>query len=338
MINFQSPWMRRLGLVLCVIMALSTLLFGLRTHGSFLLLRSAYQVGVPQSSSIGAWMTLRYVATTFGVPDALLITRLGLQLDTSLETTLKSLAARQHVSPFQYVQRVQESIADIAAYAPLPSADTSSGWWRWLEDEVLSLLLRYGYPALAATLLLSAIGPPMPAGLSAVLAGVLSAAGRMNLLAAFSIAVAACAIGDVAAYSLGRIAGGHLLDRRGRWIGLTAERQARAQGLFERWGAAVILGTRTLVSSLSSPVSLIAGVNHYGLSTFVALVLFGRMIWTAAYVGLGYSLGSSPEFATSFLANLTGLVLSLVMLSGAMLLASERAHRLLTQPTASPQR
>jgi membrane protein DedA with SNARE-associated domain len=46
------------------------------------------------------------------------------------------------------------------------------------------------------------------------------------------------------------------------------------------------------------------------------------MIWTAAYVGLGYSLGSSPEFTTSFLGNLTALVLSLVMLVGALLVAS----------------
>jgi membrane protein DedA with SNARE-associated domain len=123
----------------------------------------------------------------------------------------------------------------------------------------------------------------------------------------------------------------HLLDRHGRWIGLTVQRQARARVLFQRWGAAVILATRTLVSSLSPPVSLLAGVNHFGFSTFVALVLLGRMIWTAAYVGLGYSLGGSPEFATSFLANLTGLILSLVMLAGALLAALGRGRRLVTQ-------
>lgn len=321
---FQSPWVRRIGLALSVVMALSSLVFGLRTHGSFLLLRSAYQVGLPQTSSIRAWMTLRYVATTYGVPDVVLITRLGLPLDISLDTTLKSLAERQRLSPFQYVQHVQEAIADVAAYAPLPNADTSSGWWRSLEDEILSFLLRYGYPALAITLLLSAIGPPVPAGLSAVLAGALSAAGRMNLAVAISIAVCACAIGDLAAYGLGRIAGMHLLDRRGSWIGLTAERQAYAQVLLQRWGTAVILATRTLVSSLSAPVSLVAGMNRYRLSRFVALVLLGRMIWTAAYVGLGYGLGSSPEFATSFLANLTGLILSLVILAGALVAVSER--------------
>jgi hypothetical protein len=162
-IDFHSPWVRRTGLVLSVMMALSSVVFGLRAHGSFLLLRSAYQVGLPQTSSIRAWMTLRYLATTYGVPDVLLITRLDLPLDISLDTTLKSLAERQQVSPFQYVQRVQEAIADVAAYAPLPNADTSSGWRHWLEDEVLSLLLRYGYPALAVTLLLSAIGAPIPA-------------------------------------------------------------------------------------------------------------------------------------------------------------------------------
>jgi hypothetical protein len=51
-------------------------------------------------------------------------------------------------------------------------------------------------------------------------------------------------------------------------------------------------------------------------------VIIGPLIRTAAYVCLAYSVGSSPEFALAFLANLSRLVLSLVLLAGAALVAS----------------
>jgi hypothetical protein len=52
--------------------------FGLRTYGSFMLLRSAYEAGAPMTSSIRPWMTLQYVATTYRTSNAALIERLGL--------------------------------------------------------------------------------------------------------------------------------------------------------------------------------------------------------------------------------------------------------------------
>ena len=48
--------------------ALASVFFGLRSYSSFLLLRSAYEVGKPQLSSLRAWMTLDHVAATYRVP------------------------------------------------------------------------------------------------------------------------------------------------------------------------------------------------------------------------------------------------------------------------------
>ena len=115
--NFRSPHARRAALVLTVLAALSSVWFGMRTYNSFVLLRSAYQVGMPQSSSVRGWMTIRYVATIYRVPESILIAHLGLPPDISSDTSLKSLAEREHISPFKYVQRVQQSLAEIASIA-----------------------------------------------------------------------------------------------------------------------------------------------------------------------------------------------------------------------------
>jgi membrane protein DedA with SNARE-associated domain len=113
------------------------------------------------------------------------------------------------------------------------------------------------------------------------------------------------------AYAVGRLASERLLERWGRWLGYMSGRQARAEALFERWGALTILLTRTLISHLSSIVSLLAGLHRYRIDAFLALSLSGRVIWTLAYVGLGYTLAGSLDAATDFLKNVTGLLLSL---------------------------
>jgi membrane protein DedA with SNARE-associated domain len=289
----------------------------MRTYGSFVLLRSAYHVGMPQSSSVRAWMTIRYVATIYRVPESVLIAHLGLPRDISPDTSLRWLAERERIPPFNYVQRVQQSIAEIALIAPSSDERPPSGRWSGFIDNILSAVLRFGYPALALILFLGALGLPLPNGLSAVVAGSLVAAGRMSWLAAILIAVTSSVLGDIIPYSLGRFVGGRFLELWGRWVGYTRKRQARVRILLQQWGGMLVLVTRTLVSSISSLVGLIAGISHYPVSTFFFFVLLGRILWTSAYVGLGYAIGGSLESATSFLAALTGLLLSLIVATAA---------------------
>jgi membrane protein DedA with SNARE-associated domain len=299
--------------------------FGLRTYGSFLLLRSAYEVGMPQSGSIRAWMTLRYVAATYRVPEAVLIARLSLPAETAPDATLKSLAEREGMSPFLYVRRVQQTIADVAPANASPDAQGSGSWLERIEEQFLSALLVYGYPILGLTLLFGAVGFPLPTGLSAAVAGSLSALGRMDWLTAGAIAILASLVGDMLAYGLGRATSERFLERWGRWLGHTPRRQMRAEALFDRWGGLTILLTRTLISHLSSIISLLAGLHRYRLHAFLTFDLFGRVLWTAAYMGLGYTLAGSLDAATDFLKNLTGLLLSSSALAAFALIAL--AHR-----------
>jgi hypothetical protein len=89
----------------------------------------------------------------------------------------------------------------------------------------LSALLIYGYPALALTLLLGAIGLPLPIGVAAVLAGSLAALGKLGWQWAGLIAVTASFAGDMIAYGIGRAVSDGFLARHGRWIGYSPPRQ-----------------------------------------------------------------------------------------------------------------
>jgi membrane-associated protein len=194
-------------------------------------------------------------------------------------------------------------------------------------------VLVYGYPALALTLALGALGFPLPSGLSMIVVGALAAEGEMNLALVAGIATAASVLGDLAGYGLGRRFGAPFLESKGHWLGLGPERRKRVDRLFLRWGALTVLLSRSLVSALSSAVNLVAGAGRYRLDLFVALGVAGRMLWVSAYLGLGYIARGGFEPAADFLMSLTGFLVSLAILAAASL-ALHRSRRVAGQQAA----
>lgn len=328
MLTFQARWIRWAAFVIFALTVLPTLLFGVRTVRSLELLRSAFEVGVPETSSVRPWMTLRYIASRYRVPEGQLIARLGLPPETNAESNLRSLAERGGHSPVAYVQQVQRAVADVVPSAQAPQPQETADWLGRIGDQLLSALLVYGYPILALTLLFGAIGLPVPTGLSVAVAGSLSAMGHMNWAWASAVAIGASILGDVTGYGLGRLLGQRLFDPHARWSRYLGERKERAQALFDRWGAAAIVTTRTLASHLSSILNLLAGVARYRLSAFLLLDAIGRVIWTSAYFGLGFTIGGNLEAATEFLTNVSVLLLCLVVLAGSGVIAAQRNARL----------
>jgi membrane protein DedA with SNARE-associated domain len=309
-IDFHSKRARWIAAVVLIFAMLSTGWFALRTYRSFLLLRSAYELGVPAVSNMRGWMTLHYVAATYRIPLDALIARLDLPPSIDPDLTARDLGERAGMGPFEYVQRMQRAVVQAAPPASPARDSRSSGWFGIDTDAILSALLVYGYPALALVLFFGAIGLPVPTGLATTLAGSLAGSGRLDWVVTSAVAIAASVAGDVVGYGIGRWLGQEFLERRGRWFGFTPARRMRVQGLFDRWGGLTVLITRTLVSHLSSVVSLLAGISRYRLAGFLAFAVLGRGLWTAAYLGLGYAAGNDVEAASGFLANLSGLLVS----------------------------
>jgi len=302
-------------LVLLTLAALAALGFGLRTYGSFVLLSSAYQVGAPDVSGVRPWMTVGYVARSYRVPELALLQRLGLPSNVDPSTTLKSIARSRGLSPFRYVQEAQEAVSDLRRLSPVPARD-AAGSRDSVGDEFLAALLVYGYPVLGLTLFLGALGAHLPSALAMVVAGSLAAQGHMSWVGASAVGLSGSVLGDVTGYSLGRALGQEFLERWGGWVGLTPARRARVEILFQRWGALSVVLSRSLLSFLSPAVSVLAGAGRYPLRRFLPFGVVGRLIWTSAYLGLGYSLGASLEAAADFLSGLSGLLFSLAALAG----------------------
>ena len=109
-----------------------------------------------------------------------------------------------------------------------------------------------------------------------------------------SRARSATSLGSLARLGDRRYGGRPLLERRGRWLHLDADRLDRAERWFERWGDwAVLLGRITPV--VRSFISIPAGVFRAPLGRYTALTLIGSAAWCFALAGVGWAVGSSWE-------------------------------------------
>jgi membrane protein DedA with SNARE-associated domain len=98
--------------------------------------------------------------------------------------------------------------------------------------------------------------------------------------------------GSLVGWLVGRFGGRELLVSRGRWLHVTSERLDRADAWFERWDRpGVLIGTMTPV--VRSFVAIPAGIFEMPLAPFLGLTLVGSTLWSFAFTGIGYALGSS---------------------------------------------
>lgn len=272
-------------------------------------------------------MTLDYVAQTYHLPETALAEQLQLPPSTDAKTTLRSLARMRGVSPFEYTQRVQEVLSELRPNLVAPHGKGTETAADTLSNNLLTALLVYGYPILALTVLLGAMGAPFPTALSVVVAGSLTAQEKMSWFSSCAVTVASSVVGDLAGYGIGRLLGREFLARRGRWVGFTSDRRARAELLLQQLGAITVFLSRSLISFLSSGVNLLAGAYCYRLRLFLPFDIVGRLIWSLAYLGLGYALGVAIEAAADFTSSLSGFLVSLVVLLAlGFMIYRNRAH------------
>jgi membrane-associated protein len=186
-----------------------------------------------------------------------------------------------------------------------------------LSATLLAWLVDYSYPIVGLTVLVAAIGVPLPTTVLVLAAGALSADGDPSPCGLIAVIVLAAVAGDVLSYALARVGGGAALDRWGPRVGLTAERIAPLEKRFERWGGLLVVATRCLLTGLALPTNLVAGAGRYPASAFLVYSLVGESIWAGALTGLGWWYGANwvalLDYLDDAFAALTGLAVAGVL-------------------------
>jgi len=175
----------------------------------------------------------------------------------------------------------------------------------------------YTYPVAALTVLIGALGVPIPSTVVVLAAGSFTTEDGPSLTVLFFLLLGAAVVGDVTSFSMGRWAGQQVIGRYGPRVGVTPERVADAERRFERWGGWLVLVTRFLLTGLALPTNLAAGGSGYPLIRFFAFSLVGEAIWVGQLLALGWWFGTGWVALLDYLDDAVTLV-TMVALAGGL--------------------
>lgn len=151
-----------------------------------------------------------------------------------------------------------------------------------------------GYIVLFALLFACGLGLPLPEDIPLIIAGALSATGKMNLVIASAVAWAGIIGGDIVLYHLGRKFG--LEITRLPFVGkhLTKARIERAEMFFEKYGIWVVAIGR-LFAGIRGAMVVAAGATRFNFWKFVITDGIAALVSGGLFVALGYWLGNNME-------------------------------------------
>jgi membrane protein DedA with SNARE-associated domain len=163
-------------------------------------------------------------------------------------------------------------------------------------NDLLSLLARHGYLALAVVVGLGACGLPLPVIAAVIAAGVASARHVMRPEIVLLVTLAALTAGDLFLYLLGRAMGWFLVGILCRVSQTPEECILRSAESFSRRGGVALIVAKFIpaVGTLACPL---AGSMKMRPAVFLQFDVIGSFLYVCFYGGLGYWLGDLATVA-----------------------------------------
>jgi membrane protein DedA with SNARE-associated domain len=152
--------------------------------------------------------------------------------------------------------------------------------------ELSSIIAKYGVWLVFGNVLVEQAGVPIPALPTLIVAGALSAEGRLSAVAVFFAAFVAALISDSMWFFIGRKHGQKVLKTLCR-VSLSPDACVRkTEGIFERWGLKSLIAAK-FVSGFSSVAPALSGMMGVKTRSFLIYDSVGIALWVGSGVGLG---------------------------------------------------
>ena len=178
-------------------------------------------------------------------------------------------------------------------------------------NELVDVLVRYGYLVVFAWVFAEQIGLPIPAMPVLLAAGAMAGTGRLSLVLVLVLAGTASLVSDVIWYWIGRVGGGRVLSFLCR-ISLEPDSCVRrTEESFSRQGARSLLFAK-FVPGYSTAAPPLAGIVRMRFARFVVFTGAGGLIWAGAFVGLGWLFSEQLELVASYAIRLGGWLVALL--------------------------
>lgn len=172
---------------------------------------------------------------------------------------------------------------------------------------------------------LESVGIPLPGELALVSASIVASQGSVNPWVLGSIAALGATVGDSAGYAIGKRYGTALLVKLGKKAPkhFGPHRVAKAEKVFDRWGAWTVFGGRfvVLLRMLAGPLSGILGMSY---GKFLLANATGAVVWAGSTCAVAYVFGLVAE---QWLHKFSWLALGAVVATGLVVVLVTRWRR-----------
>ena len=160
-----------------------------------------------------------------------------------------------------------------------------------MAHQIIELIAQYGLLLVFLNVLVEQAGVPVPAVPTMIVAGALSANGKLPLAGVVLAALVACLLSDLLWYWAGRRFGAGVMRTICR-ISLSPDSCVKQSELrFQRWRGRVLLIAK-FVPGLSTVAPPLVGAMGLRAGSFVLLDGLGSLLWVGVAVGLGESVAS----------------------------------------------
>ncbi|HVL32265.1 MAG TPA: VTT domain-containing protein [Actinomycetota bacterium] len=157
-------------------------------------------------------------------------------------------------------------------------------------------------------------------------AGILAAAGKLNIAILVPVVFVAAVVGDQVGYAFGARAGSALYKRPDSRF-FKREHLEKAHAFYERRGASTIVLAR-FIPFVRTFAPIVAGAARMRYRTFVTFNVIGGLIWAVGVTMAGYGLGRVIPDIDKFLLPIIGVI---VLASIAPMIREWLKHRKATR-------
>jgi membrane protein DedA with SNARE-associated domain len=169
----------------------------------------------------------------------------------------------------------------------------------WLHS-LLPHIPHHGYVLVFVVVFLNNLGVPLPGETILLGAGFVLGKNADSLWQPMVAATAACFLGGLCAFWLGRRLGHDRLEKI-RWLHLTPERAKWPERFFNRHGPKTVFIARFIFLFPPVVVNLLAGMAKMPWRTYLGYNLTGSAAYATAYILLGYFFGKKWKLLEAWL-------------------------------------
>ncbi|MFH1727600.1 MAG: DedA family protein [Pseudomonadota bacterium] len=182
----------------------------------------------------------------------------------------------------------------------------------FLLDYLLNLFSNFGYLGIFAVLFLCGLGLPIPEDITIFTAGYLSFTGRINLFPAFLVCMSGVLLGDLTIYTIGRIGGSALIEKKFFQRIFTTKRLNKAISFSMKYGGKTVFFARFL-PGLRAPIYLTAGFIKLNIFKFIILDLCAAIISVPLILFISYHFGAEIDQALEAISKMKNVGIFIVL-------------------------